>query len=86
MVTVKISFQGSDDDKLFVSISNPDVLPAGLHHQLTRYGLSGPSSHKPRLSGYSNGTRKALTELIQTYGCTLEIVPSHDGLAGVGLG
>jgi hypothetical protein len=83
-VTVEISFQGSDDDRLFVSINNPEVLPAGLHHQLTRYGLSGPSSHKPRLSGYANGTRKALTELIHTSGCALEIVPSGEGLPQAG--
>ena len=76
MPNVEISFQGSDDDgTLFVSIHNPAVLPAGLDHQLKRYGLSGPSSRKPELSGLSNGSRKALTELIQTYGFALQIIP-----------
>ena len=82
MLSVEISFQGSEDDgTLFVSIHNPQDLPSGLFHQIKRYGLSGPSSHKPHLSGRSNGTRKALTELIQTYGCTLQIVPFRENMA-----
>lgn len=81
MQTVEISFQGSDDDgSLVVSIRNPNLLPTGLYHQLTRYGLRGPTSQKPYLSGRSNSTRKALTELIQTYGCTLNVIPAVDGL------
>ena len=78
MQSVEISFQGSEDDgTLFAMIHNPGVLPAGLFHQVQRYGLNGASSHKPELSGHVNGTRKALTELIHTYGLMLDVVPLH---------
>lgn len=77
MLSVEISFRGSEDDgTLHATIRNPSVLPAGLFHQIKRYGLSGPSAHNPLLSGRLNGSRKALTELIHTYGLNLEIVSS----------
>ena len=76
MQTVEISFHGSEDDRtLHASIHNPNVLPSGLLHQLKRYGLSGPSLHKPELSGRLNGSRKAITELIHTYGLDINVVP-----------
>jgi hypothetical protein len=81
MQSVQISFRGTDEDSLFVQIRNPRALPAGLLHQVKRYGLTGPTSQKPYLSGRSNGTRRALTELIQTYGLSLDIVPFEDKLA-----
>jgi hypothetical protein len=79
MLNVEISFRGSDDEgTLFTVIHNPEVLPVGLHHQIKRYGLSGPSSHDPEISGVLKGSRRALTELIHTYGLTLEVVPFAD--------
>lgn len=79
MKNVEISFRGSEDDgTLFAVIHNPVVLPGGLHHQITRYGLTGPSSRNPLLAGKVKGTRKALTELIHTYGLTMEVVPFPD--------
>jgi hypothetical protein len=79
MENVEISFRGSEDDgTLFAVIHNPRVLPGGLHHQISRYGLTGPSSHNPLISGRVKGTRKALTELIHTYGLTMQVVPFKD--------
>ena len=76
MQNVEISFTGSEENgTLFATIHNPSVLPGGLHHQIKRYGLSGPSSANPLLSGTVKGTRRALTELIHTYGLTMEVVP-----------
>ena len=76
MLNVEISFKGTEDDgTLFAVIHNPSVLPAGLHDQIKRYGLRGPSRHNPLLSGTLNGSRKALTELIHTYGLTMQVVP-----------
>lgn len=80
MLNVEISFRGSEEDgTLFTVIHNPTVLPVGLHHQIKRYGLSGPSSHNPEISGMLKGTRRALTELIHTYGLTMQVVPFSDG-------
>ena len=76
MQNVEITFSGSEDNgTLFAVIHNPSVLPGGLHHQIKRYGLSGPSSASPLLSGPVKGSRKALTELIHTYGLTMQVVP-----------
>jgi hypothetical protein len=73
---VEISFRGSEDDgTLYASIHNPAVLPSGLYSQIKRYGLTGPSSANPQVAGTLNGSRRALTELIQTYGLTLHVVP-----------
>ncbi len=79
MQNVEISFSGSEDDgTLFAVIHNPSVMPGGLHHQVKRYGLTGPSSHNPLVSGKVKGSRKALTELIHTYGLTMQVVPFND--------
>jgi hypothetical protein len=73
---VDISFRGSDDDgTLYAWIHNPSVLPSGLYSQIKRYGLSGPSGSNPQFGGKVNGSRRALTELIQTYGLALHVVP-----------
>jgi hypothetical protein len=85
MQNVEISFRGSDDDgTLFTVIHNPQVLPVGLHHQIKRYGLTGPKSHDPEISGVLKGSRKALTELIHTYGLTMEVLPFQERLPGGG--
>ena len=79
MQNVESSFRCSEDEgTLFALIHNPAVLPGGLHHQIKRYGLSGPSSASPHLSGPVKGSRKALTELIHTYGLTMQVVPFND--------
>ena len=79
MLNVEISFRGSDDEgTLFTVIHNPEVLPVGLHHQIKRYGLTGPSGHHPEVSGVLKGSRRALTELINTYGLTMQVVPFRD--------
>lgn len=79
MLNVEISFRGSDEDgTLFTVIHNPAVLPVGLHHQIKRYGLSGPSNKNPEVSGMLKGSRRALTELIHTYGLTMQVVPFPD--------
>ena len=79
MKNVEISFRGSEDEgTLFAMIHNPAVLPGGLHHQLSRYGLKKPGTASPWLSGKVKGTRKAVTELIHTYGLTMQVVPFND--------
>jgi hypothetical protein len=79
MQNVEISFRGSDDDgTLFTVIHNPEVLPVGLHSQVKRFGLGGPSSHNPEVSGVLKGSRRALTELIHTYGLMLHVVPFRE--------
>jgi hypothetical protein len=79
MENVEISFRGSEDNgTLFAMIHNPSVLPGGLHHQIKRYGLSGPSNANPQLAGTVKGSRKALTELIHTYGLTMQVIPFKD--------
>jgi hypothetical protein len=76
MQNVEISFRGSEDNgTLFAAIHNPSILPGGLYTQIRRYGLSGPSNSSPLLSGPVKGTRRALTELIYTYGFAIEVVP-----------
>lgn len=76
MQSVEISFRGSEDNgTLYAAIHNPSILPSGLHHQMRRYGLSGPSNVNPLLSGTVKGSRRALTELIYTYGFNMEVVP-----------
>lgn len=76
MLSVEISFRGSEDDgTLYALIHNPAVLPSGLYSQIKRYGLTGPSGNNPQFGGTLNGSRRALTELIQTYGLALRVVP-----------
>ena len=76
MENVEISFRGSEDEgTLYAHIHNPTVLPGGLHHQLSRYGLTRPGNASPWISGKVKGTRKAVTELIHTYGLTMQVVP-----------
>ncbi len=76
MLSVEISFKGSEDNGTLVAvIHNPSILPGGLYTQIRRYGLSGPSNASPLLSGPVKGTRRALTELINTYGFETQIVP-----------
>ncbi len=83
MKTLEISFRGSDEDRtLFTSIHNPELLPPGLHRQILRYGLIGPSARHPEVSGMLKGSRHAFMEMILTYGLTVQVVPARDPNAG----
>jgi len=73
--TVQLSFEGAHEDPSpHVVVYNPRVLPAALLSQVMRFGLVGATTKKPLLSGKLKGSRKALTEMIQTYGLSVEIV------------
>jgi hypothetical protein len=72
---VKISFEGAiEDEPPFVVIYNPRVMPAALYSQVQRFGLVGATEKKPSLSGKLKGTRKAFTEMIQSYGVRIDLV------------
>jgi hypothetical protein len=73
--TVQLSFEGSfEDPSPMTTIHNPKVMPAALLSQVMRYGLVGATREKPLVSGRLKGSRRAFTEMIQTYGLTVEIV------------
>jgi hypothetical protein len=79
---LEVSFQGSDEDRtLFTVIHNPELLPVGLHRQILRYGLIGPSARHPEVSGMLKGGRSAFMEMILTYGLTVQVVPHRDSTA-----
>ncbi|HWC31171.1 MAG TPA: hypothetical protein VG845_13910 [Dehalococcoidia bacterium] len=74
--TVQMSFEGAyEDPSPMVVVYNPRVLPAALLSQIMRFGLVGATASHPPLSGKLKGSRKALTEVIQSYGLNVEIVP-----------
>jgi len=74
--TVRLSFAGAyEDPSPLVVVHNPRVLPAALLSQVMRFGLVGATAHRPLLSGKLKGSRKALLEMIQSYGLSVEIVP-----------
>jgi hypothetical protein len=73
---VQLSFEGTQEDPTpMVVIYNPRVLPAALVSQVSRFGLVGATAKRPRLAGKLKGSRKALLEVIQSYGVGIEIVP-----------
>jgi hypothetical protein len=73
--TVQMSFAGDPEDPSpHVVVYNPRVLPAALLSQVMRFGLVGGTAQKPLLSGNLKGSRKALTELIHTYGLGVQVV------------
>lgn len=73
---VQLSFEGTHEDPSpMVVVYNPKVLPAALVSQVSRFGLVGATAQRPRLSGKLKGSRKALLEVIQSYGLHIEIVP-----------
>ncbi|HLG10211.1 MAG TPA: hypothetical protein VI876_00500 [Dehalococcoidia bacterium] len=75
--TVQMSFEGAyEDPSPLVVVYNPRVLPAALLSQVMRFGLVGATAKRPHLSGKLKGSRKALTEMIQSYGLGVEIVPA----------
>jgi hypothetical protein len=75
--TVRLSFQGAyEDPSPVVTVHNPEVLSPALLSQVMRFGLVAATIKKPTMSGRLKGSRKALTEMIQSYGVGVEIVPA----------
>ena len=73
---VKISFEGAyEDPSPHVVIYNPLVMPAALLSQVMRFGLIKHAGEKIFLSGHLKGNRKAFTEVIQSYGVAIDVVP-----------
>ena len=74
--TVKLSFEGAfEDPSPHVVVYNPKVLSPALLSQVMRFGLIGATAKRPVLSGKLKGSRIAFTEMIQSYGVAVEIVP-----------
>ena len=74
--TVKMSFEGAfEDPSPHVVVYNPKVLSPALLSQVMRFGLIGATAKRPVLSGKLKGSRTAFTEMIQSYGVAVEIVP-----------
>jgi hypothetical protein len=75
---VKISFEDSrqDDRTPHVVVYNPQVLSFPLLSQVMRCGLVSPGKARTSLSGKLKGSRKALIEMIQSYGLDVQIVPA----------
>lgn len=72
-----MSFEGAHEDPSpQVVIYNPRVLPAALLSQVMRFGLVAATPKRPVVSGKLKGSRKALTEMIQSYGLGVEVVPA----------
>jgi hypothetical protein len=75
--TVQMSFEGAfEEPSPMVVLYNPRVMPAALLSQVFRFGLVGATAQKPLVSGRLKGSRKALIEMIQSYGVNVEIVPT----------
>ena len=73
---VQISFEGAYEDPApYVTIYNARDLPAALYSQIQRYGLIGSAGRRVSLAGRLKGSRKAFTEMIYSYGLTMELVP-----------
>ena len=76
--TAEISFTGSaEDPSPMVVVYNPEVFSPALLSQAMRFGLVGGTKQKPLLSGKLKGSRKALTEMIQTYGVHVKVVKAR---------
>jgi hypothetical protein len=73
---VQITFEGDPEDPTpMVTIHNPKVLSPATLSQVQRYGLVGGTAQRPVLAGRLKGTRKSLTEMIQSYGHGVDVVP-----------
>jgi hypothetical protein len=72
---VKISFEDSyqDDPTPVVVVYNPQVMSPPLLSQVMRFGLASANA-RTSLSGKLKGSRKALIEMIQSYGVDVQIV------------
>jgi hypothetical protein len=79
--TVRISFEGTlgADAPPFVVVYDLRVLTGALLSQIMRFGLI-TSSDKKSVSGKLKGSRRAFTEMIQSYGVGIKVVPvQHSG-------
>lgn len=73
--TVRLSFEGpSEDPSPLVVVYNPEVLSGACRSQVRRFGLAGGTTQKPLMSGKLQGSRVALTQVIQSYGFGVQIV------------
>ena len=71
--TVKMSFEGGRDEGTpHVIVYNPDVLSFACLTQVNRFGIIG--DRKVQIAGKLKGSRKSLTEMIQSYGNNIEII------------
>lgn len=75
--TVKLSFEGAyEDPSPHVTVHNPQVMSPALLSQVLRFGLVAATAKRPVVSGKLKGSRKALVEMIQSYGIGVEVVPA----------
>jgi hypothetical protein len=75
--TVKMSFEGAyEDPSPQVTVHNPQVMSPALLSQVLRFGLVAATAKRPVVSGKLKGSRKALMEMIQSYGIGVEVVPA----------
>src|SRR5438270_12552498 len=70
---VRLSFDGAYDalDPMVV-LYNPGIMPFALFTQVQRFGLIG--GRQTRLAGTLKGTRRALVEVIKSYGYEVDLV------------
>ena len=73
---VRLSFDPAyeDDPTPHVVIYNPEMLTPAAFSQVTRFGIGHSLDRKAIMSGKLKGGRRALTEMIQSYGFTVEVV------------
>lgn len=75
--TLKLSFEGAyEDPSPHVTVHNPQVMSPALLSQVLRFGLVAATAKRPVVSGKLKGSRKALVEMIQSYGIGVEVVPA----------
>jgi hypothetical protein len=70
---VRLSFEGAYEalDPMVV-VYNPGIMPFALYTQVQRFGLVG--GRQTRLAGTLKGTRRALVEVIKSYGYDVDLV------------
>jgi hypothetical protein len=67
---VVFSGEGSVDQSFSVEIENPDILGPAVREQLRRMGIVPKKGST--LSGHIKGRRRFLTDVLETYGYTVE--------------
>lgn len=79
MEVINVSFAGSPEEPSpLVAVHNSGALSPALLSQVMRFGLVGGTPEKPLLSGKLKGSRKAFTEMIQSYGHRVQVVSSSE--------
>ena len=73
---MRISFEPAfeDDPAPHVVIYNPELLTPAAFSQVGRFGILHSMDTKAIMSGRLKGGRRALTEMIQSYGFGIEEV------------